>query len=206
MFDQLIWYFCLAFSSACACAGQRLPHTGGPARPWPAPAPRPSRSQAWLQREQQLSPLAALHLRLVQVATSSQSQAKHQHTLSPAVLRAEKKLKRISLPCSDSRDLRLCSLLLQLPIPCSHSLSLGLGKEPCTAVTRGSVVAPTLPAPWLLKAKLAAIPIFVPTPVPFLHTAGSFQRGMGHDGMRQPGCQGSALAPLDPGQALGDGE
>lgn len=43
MFDQLIWYFCLAFTSACACAGQPLPRTGRPTGPSPAPPLRPSR-------------------------------------------------------------------------------------------------------------------------------------------------------------------
>lgn len=56
------------------------------------------------------------------------------------------------------------------------------------------MVPPTLPAPWLLKAKLAATPIFVPTPAPFVHTAGSSSGEMGYDGMWQPGCQGSPLA------------
>lgn len=58
-------------------------------------------------------------------------------------------------------------------------------------VVRGSVAAPTLPAPRLLKAKPAVPPIFVPAPAPFPHTAGSLCWGVGYDGMWQPGWQGS---------------
>jgi len=51
MFDQLIWYFCLAFTSACA--GKPLPGTGCPAGPLLPPA-----SPSWGPGRTLLQPLA----------------------------------------------------------------------------------------------------------------------------------------------------
>lgn len=89
MFDQLIWYFCLAFSSACACAGQRLPQTGGRAGPSPAPAPRPG-ARLGCGGSSSCPPAAAPHLCLVQCATSS-SPGPNTNTCSPQQFSEQKK-------------------------------------------------------------------------------------------------------------------
>lgn len=137
MFDQLIWYFCLAFSSACACAGQQLPHAGGRPGPCLPLHPGPAGSQAWLQREQQLSPRSSpspppcsgCNLRAVPGQTPT-------HAL-PSSFKSRKSKTCGSLPCSDSRHSRLRSLLLQLPLLCSCSLLLALQKEPLHGCDEG---------------------------------------------------------------------
>lgn len=212
MFDQLIWYFCLAFSSACACAGQQLPHAGGRPGPCLPLHPGPAGSQAWLQPgAAAVPPAAALHLRLVQVATSAQSLAKHQHMLLPAVLRAEKTKHVAPCPVQTAETRGSAAFCYNCPSYAAAAFCLPCKRSPCTAVTRGSVMAPTLPAPWLLKAKLAVTPIFVPTSVPFLHTAGSFwwRNGTRWDvAARLSGLTPCPTPPaaLAPGQPLGEGE
>lgn len=172
--------------------------------PWLPLHPGPAGSQPCLQQEQQLSPRSSpsplpcsgCNLLAVPAQTpthalpSSFKSRKKQNIWLPALFR----LQRLEA------SIAFC---YNCPFYAAAAFCWARERSPCTAVTRGSAVAPTLPAPWLLKAKLAVTPIFVPTSAPLLHTAGSFRGGMGYDGMRQPGFQSSLLAP---GQPLGEGE
>lgn len=183
MFDQLIWYFCLAFSSACACAGQPRPCTGRPAGPSPAPLLRPSRGAGQdrsggqrLPPRSSPSPPPCSGCNLLAAPGQPPIQA------FPSSFKRRNEMCG-SLPCPWLRSLK--SLWLQQPLLCSCGLLLGLGWEssPCAAVPGASRPAPALPGPrppsLLLKAKPVETPIFAPTSAPFPHTAGSYRWGDG---------------------------
>lgn len=118
--------------------------------------PGPAGSQAWLQREQQLSPrrspssppCSGCNLLAVPGQTPT-------HAL-PSSFKSRKNKTCVSLPCSDCRDLRLHRLLLQLPFPCSRSLSLGLGKEPLYGWVEGLCGASNPPCSLVIESQTSS--------------------------------------------------
>lgn len=148
MFDQLIWYFCLAFSSACACAGQPLPCTTGPARPLSVPHPGSSWAQSWAPLQQgqwlpQNSPFPCSGCNLLAAPGQAPTQP-----FPSSFKRREMKLVALCL-AHGCRDSRLHGLWLQAPVLCSCSLLLGFGWESSAVTVPGApLLAPALPAPW----------------------------------------------------------
>lgn len=117
---------------------------GPPSRALACPS-TPAQAGSWAQPQpgQWLPPGAALRLRLVQVATSSQPLTNHQHKLFPAVFRGAESKHAAPYPVHGCRDLRLCSLWLQPSFlrSCGLLLALGWESSPCHGHAGGSAAS-----------------------------------------------------------------